>query len=98
MEIIKHAEWSACDPQAFHYRRGREEVDIVLENMAGEISAVEVKAAASASKGDVKALGNLRDRLGDRFKSGVLLYTGGQTIPMGDRLWAVPLSGLWASS
>jgi hypothetical protein len=28
--------------------------------------------------------------------AGVVLYTGAQTIPLGDRLWAVPLSGLWA--
>jgi hypothetical protein len=26
----------------------------------------------------------------------VVIYTGEQTVPLGDRLWAVPLSGLWA--
>ena len=30
------------------------------------------------------------------FKAGVVIYAGEQTIPLGDRLWAVPYSGLWA--
>ncbi len=38
----------------------------------------------------------VRDRAGDRFKAGVLLYTGPSTLPFGDRLAAVPLEGLWA--
>jgi uncharacterized protein len=37
----------------------------------------------------------LRDTAGYRFRSGVVLYTGRQTVPLGDRLWAVTLSGLW---
>jgi hypothetical protein len=40
-------------------------------------------------------LRHLRDTLGERFKAGVLLYTGSQTIPFGNRLAAVPVSGLW---
>jgi hypothetical protein len=38
----------------------------------------------------------LRDKLGDRFRGGVALYLGSDTIPFGDRLAAVPLSGLWS--
>ena len=34
-------------------------------------------------------------RLGDRFRAGVVIYTGADTIPFGERLWAVPVSGLW---
>jgi hypothetical protein len=30
----------------------------------------------------------MRDKYGDRFKAGVVLYTGRQTIPLGDRIWA----------
>ncbi len=37
----------------------------------------------------------LRDQRPDRFKTGVLIYTGEQTLPLGDRLWAIPVSGLW---
>jgi hypothetical protein len=37
----------------------------------------------------------MRDALGDRFKAGVMLYTGANTLPFGDRLAAVPIEGLW---
>jgi hypothetical protein len=37
----------------------------------------------------------LRDKLGERFKAGALVYTGSRTLPFGDRLAAVPVSGLW---
>jgi hypothetical protein len=38
----------------------------------------------------------LRDARPGRFKAGVVLYAGSQTIPLGDRMWAVPISGLWS--
>ena len=40
-------------------------------------------------------LAYLRDRLGDRFAIGVLLHLGDQSLPLGDRLWARPISSLW---
>jgi uncharacterized protein len=95
MEIVKHAEWSEIAPQAFHYRRGSDEVDLVLENRAGEIVAIEVKANVSLSRRDWRALEKLRDKRGKDFKCGVVIHTGKQTVPLGDRLFAVPLSGLW---
>jgi uncharacterized protein len=96
MEIVKHAEWSLIAPQVYHYRRGQDEVDLVLENRAGEIAAIEVKTNVSLSRRNWRALEKLRDKRGDSFKCGVVVHTGGQTVPLGDRLFAVPLSGLWA--
>lgn len=96
MEIIKHAEWSEIAPQAFHYRRGSDEVDLVLENRAGEIVAIAVKTTVSLSRRDWRVLEKLRDKRDDDFKCGVVIHTGKQTVPLGDRLFAVPLSGLWA--
>lgn len=96
MEVIKHAEWSTHEPRVCHYRRQREEVDVVLENRAGEIAAVEVKAGATVTERDWRALRKLRDARDSSFRCGVVIYTGAQTVPLGDRLYAVPLSGLWA--
>ena len=45
---------------------------------------------------DLRGLKHLRDKLGDRFKASALLYSGTSTVSFGDRLAAVPLSGLWA--
>jgi uncharacterized protein len=95
-EILKHADWSTVDCTAYHYRQREEEIDLVLESRAGEIIAVEVKATASVSRRDVRAIEKLRDSTSDRFKAGVVLCACAQTIPLGDRLWAVPISGLWA--
>jgi len=95
MEIVKHADWAQTDTRVHHYRDGRDEIDIVLEDRAGEIAAIEVKAGASLDARDWRALTKLRDRAGIRFRAGILLHTGRQTLPLGDRLWAVPISGLW---
>ena len=96
MEIIKHAEWSDDPPRVYHYRRKRDEIDLVLENRAGDITAIEVKAAVTIAEKDWRALKKLRDKRGERFRCGVIIHPGSQTIPLGDRLFAVPLSGLWS--
>lgn len=98
MEIVRHAESSEASPRIFHYRRDRDEIDLVLENRAGEIGAIEVKASASIGEKDWRALARLRDARSESFKCGILFYTGAQTVPLGDRLFAVPLSGIWAKA
>jgi hypothetical protein len=40
----------------------------------------------------------LRGATGTRFKASVVVYTGQRTTPLGDRLWALPISGLWAQA
>jgi hypothetical protein len=43
-------------------------------------------------------LATLRDRIGgERFLRGVVLYTGGERLPFGERLEAWPLATPWAS-
>jgi uncharacterized protein len=95
MEILRHAEWSEKAPKLFHYRKERDEIDLVLEDRAGDIVAVEVKASASVNSREWQALARLRDARGKAFRCGVLLYTGAATVPLGDRIFAVPISGLW---
>jgi predicted AAA+ superfamily ATPase len=72
-------------------------VDVVLESRDGSVVGLEVKAKAAAKQSDFRSLRHLRDKLGERFKAGVLVYTGESTVSFGDRLAAMPLSGLWAS-
>lgn len=96
VELIRHAEWAARPVRLYHYQREREDVDLVLEWHDGSIAAIEVKSGATVRHADWKWVAKLRDQRKDRFRAGVVLHTGEQTIPLGDRLWAVPLSGLWA--
>lgn len=95
MEIIKHAEWSDKGARLHHYRRGRDEVDLILEDRSGMIAAVEVKASAGVSERDWRAMAKLRDARGRDFRCGTVLYAGKETVPLGDRIFAAPLSGLW---
>ena len=43
----------------------------------------------------VKGLRHLAERAGDRFQSGLVLYTGTESLPFGEGIWAVPMSALW---
>jgi predicted AAA+ superfamily ATPase len=97
MELVRLAELTDRPPSVHHYRDQRQrEVDVVLERRSGEIAGIEIKAGASPDAADFAGLRHLRDKLGARFKAGVLLYTGSQTLSFGDRLAAVPVSGLWS--
>jgi uncharacterized protein len=77
----------------FRERTGKE-VDLVLENAAGQVVGIEVKASASVSKSDFKHLHFLREQLGGRFFRGVVLYAGTESISFDDQLEAVPLGTL----
>lgn len=96
MEVLKHVDWATTDTIAYHYRLRDDEIDLVLESRSGEIVAVEVKSAATLRATDWRPMQKLRDARKDQFRAGVVIYSGAQTIPLGDRLWAVPISGLWS--
>jgi predicted AAA+ superfamily ATPase len=96
MELLRLSEWADTDTRLYHYRQGREEIDLILESRAGDIAAIEVKAAATLRPRDYTAITKLRDARGEHFKAGIVVYAGHQTVPLGDRMWAVPVSGLWA--
>lgn len=97
MELVKQASWSQAGVDILHYRteKGRE-IDFLLEDRAGRIAAVEVKAAATLGSRDFGAMRALAERLGEQLVAGVVLYAGEEYLPFGDRLAAWPLSALWA--
>jgi hypothetical protein len=97
MELARQCAWAERQASLFHYRdKQHREVDIVLELGSGEVAGVEVKTAATVTAKDFAGLRYLRDKLGERFKTGVVLYTGKRTLSFGERLAAVPLCGLWS--
>jgi len=97
MELLKQLELCDDRPELFHYRNGRDEIDVVIEDRSGNLACVEVKAAATVASRDHQAMGKLRDARTESFRAGIVLDTGAQTVPLGDRLWAVPISALWRS-
>jgi len=96
-ELRRQLVWADTPARLFHFRdRDGLEVDIVVESDGRRVAGVEMKAAGSVSQSDFTGLTFLRDKLKDRFALGVVLYTGKQPLPFGDRLWALPYSALWA--
>lgn len=97
-EVLRQAGWASDLIHPYHYRdRRQREVDLVLERHDRAICGIEVKAAASVTARDFAGLRHLRDKLGTRFRSGAVLYTGRNVLPFGDRLWALPIEVLWSA-
>lgn len=98
MELRKQAAWSRTAASLFHMRTSRgEEIDLLLEDRAGRVVAIEVKAAHTVGAETFRGLTMLRDELGDGFVRGVVLYGGRTTATFGDRLTALPIDALWSA-
>lgn len=70
------------------------EVDVVIQ-IGNRFAGVEVKATSSVAPADFRGLRRLREIVGSRFHSGVVLYDGDHVLPFGDGFLAVPVSALW---
>lgn len=97
MELARLLPHTETAPTMRHWRTHHgDEVDIVLENRRGQLIAIEIKAGATISRTDIRAIKKLQDLAGDRFLAGLVLCTTRQTIPLGARVWATPIEALWA--
>lgn len=95
-ELLKLTTVSEDDYRLLYYRdHDRYEVDFVIENSAGQLVGVELKAAATVRQSDLRGLKRFKSVANDQFKAGIVLYDGTETLPLGDALWAVPISTLW---
>jgi predicted AAA+ superfamily ATPase len=96
-EIAKQASRLQAGVTLHHFRTaGGREVDIVCEADDGQLAGIEVKLSATPHRSDFDGLAHLRDTLGPRFRAGVVVHTGAETLPFGERLWAIPAAALWA--
>lgn len=96
-ELMRQAAFSDARVRISHFRSTSAEVDLVLEDAAGRLVGVEVKATASPSSADFQGLRTFAERAGARFLRGVLLHTGSASAPFGEGMWAAPVSELWRS-
>jgi len=71
------------------------ETDFVIEKDNGETIAIEVKLDSSLNDKDFKNLELCRDTIGNKFKKGIVIYTGEDLVPYGNKIWAVPVNYLW---
>ena len=98
-ELRRQASWQPDPVSFFHFRdRDGAEVDIVIQRGTQALAGVEVKAGATVTASDFRALRKLRDGTGSRFVGGVVLYDGETSVRFDDGLYAVPLRLLWEMS
>jgi predicted AAA+ superfamily ATPase len=96
MELKKQIGWSRTRPRMFHFRTAAGlEVDLVLEARGGRLVGIEVKASATVSGDDFKALRFFAEATKKRFHRGVVLYGGSETLRFGPGLHALPVSAVW---
>lgn len=97
-ELARQLTWCDAPARLYHYRdRDGYEVDAVLEDNAGRVIGVEVKAAETVRSDDFRGLRVLQRRLGDRFLAGFVLYCGAESLSFGDRLTCLPIATVWAA-
>jgi uncharacterized protein len=96
--LLAHLEATTVETSMFHLRdRDGKEVDVVLERQ-GRVVGLEVKSSTAVDRGDARQLLWLRDRLGEAFVFGAVLYSGRIPFEIDDRVWALPISSLWRHS
>jgi predicted AAA+ superfamily ATPase len=97
MELRKQSTWSGMQPEFYYWRTvSGQEVDIVLEDNAGRLVGIEVKASATLGGSDVRGLQSMAEAVGKRWLRGVVLYTGTEVIPFAANMHGLPVSHLWA--
>ena len=97
-EIASQLEWVGGTDGLYHWRdRRRDEVDLVIEADHGFI-AVEVKRAREVPSNATSGIDAFRARYPEQFRRGLVMYAGPHVLPLGNDVWAVPLSALWSAN
>ena len=95
-EIASQLEWEGGNDGLYHWRdRRRDEVDLVVES-DHTYTAIEVKRAREVPTDATSGIEAFRARYPGRFRRGLVMYAGPHVLPLGDAIWAVPISALWA--
>lgn len=89
-EVDLHPLWNM-----YHFRnKNNQEIDFLVENDHGDLLGVEVKASESVNLGDFRHL-QWFSKFAPGF-IGVVLYAGNELLSLGNGMFAVPFSALWA--
>jgi len=97
-EVMRLATWSNSEVTFHHYRdKDKVEVDIILEDDAGDIVGLEIKASATVTANDFRGIRKIAAETGSAFKAGYVFYDGDKILPFGAKMAAVPLSCLWSN-
>jgi predicted AAA+ superfamily ATPase len=96
-EIASQLEWIGGADGLYHWRdRRRDEVDLVIEADHGFI-AVEVKRAREVPSNATAGINAFRARYPQQLRRGLVMYAGPHVLPLGNDVWAAPISALWSA-
>jgi predicted AAA+ superfamily ATPase len=71
------------------------EIDFVLEGPGGAVIGIEVKATTSPGADTARHLRWFREKIGDRFRAGIVFHLGSRSSSFGGGIQAIPVSALW---
>jgi uncharacterized protein len=95
-ELQKQATWSKTSVAMYHCRTtAGEEVDVILEDRSGNIVGIEIKSSEKVTTDDFKGLKYLKEKVGEKFVMGIVLYTGSLCLPFDKGLYTMPINVLW---
>ncbi len=95
-ELLKLLSFSNVRANLLHFRTSdNKEVDFVLERPDGTLAAIEVKKSDRVNASDFNGLKILKETTKTDFICGIILYSGKDVVPFGDKLYAVPIAALW---
>lgn len=93
-ELLKSAKLNNLELSHYRTQSGKE-ADFVLENAQGDVVGIEVKSAKDIDKKAYSGLLELKELCSDKFKKGIILYTGNDIVPLSEKIWAVPVCYFW---
>jgi predicted AAA+ superfamily ATPase len=96
-ELQKQLTWNASAVTLSHMRAMNDcAVDMLLERADGTVVGIKITDAPQVTPQDTKGLLHCKERLGDRWHRGIVLHTGTDVMPLGNKMWLLPISALWS--
>lgn len=95
-ELVKLHSYSDNFFTIYHYRTHLdEEIDFILERNDGRSIAIEVKSSETIKPDMAKNIKVFQGKYPEKFLSGIVFYTGKQVLPIGEKIFALPIDALW---
>lgn len=98
-ELLKLRTISQVPVGVWQLRQGEDrEIDFVLEGPDGAVVGIEVKATTSPGADTARHLRWFKEKIGDRFRAGIVFHLGSRPSSFGDGIQAIPVSALWGNA
>lgn len=98
-QLRAHSGWSHLDVQMFHWRQTVKsrtaEIDVVLQDSAGRLVAIEVKSSSNIKANHLKGLKDFKSTYPDKFHRGFLVTNSPKISRISEDIWAIPINSFY---